>query len=248
LDIVEWDAARASSIDSIRDLKQATRISPTFVKYRIYILDEIHMLSPQAFDALLKLLEEPPKHCVFILATTELDQVPETIRSRVQIFKFGLIPPKEVESRLRYISQEEGISLPDSAFAYISKAGKGSMRDSISILSRLQDSSLTWNLEDVLKVLGYPSKEMVDSFISLLLKRDPRVVEILSELGTVDLFLFWDEAISHLKSRIETTFGSESILPLARTLQTLIDKRTDLAISSNPLAVANLMLLTFFIP
>jgi DNA polymerase-3 subunit gamma/tau len=247
LDIIEWNAANTSSINDVRNLKQHVKSSPAFGKYRVYILDEIHMFSAQAFDALLKLLEEPPKHAVFILATTELQDIPETIRSRVQIYKFNLIPEEKIVKNLEKICKQEGVVMDLESLAYIARAGKGSMRDSITILSRILFSGEGHaNLQEVLTHLGYTSQAQIDQLLSFVLKKDPRMLEILRELENlgVDWFLFWDDLIKTLRSHIEQHFEIEDVSVYAKILRTLVYRRYDLSLVNNPRVVVELTLLT----
>jgi DNA polymerase III subunit gamma/tau len=120
LDIIEIDAASRASVEDARALREQVQTRPAFCRYRVYIIDEVHMLSRSAFDALLKILEEPPAHAVFVLATTELQDVPDTIKSRVQIYPFRLIPPGLIESRLKFVCESEGVSSDEGALRLLS--------------------------------------------------------------------------------------------------------------------------------
>lgn len=121
IDIIEIDAASHTGVDNIRDIIEKAQFSPTQCKYKIYIVDEVHMLSKGAFNALLKILEEPPKHVKFILATTEIHKVPETILSRCQRYDFKNFSPEDIISRLKYIAESESISVDDESYTYIVK-------------------------------------------------------------------------------------------------------------------------------
>ncbi|MBQ8740095.1 MAG: DNA polymerase III subunit gamma/tau [Clostridia bacterium] len=133
-DIVEMDAASNNGVDDIRELREQVNFSPAACKYRVYIIDEVHMLSGAAFNALLKTLEEPPEHVVFILATTEVHKLPATILSRCQRFDFRRIDSSEIVGRLKYVAQNEGLNLTDDAATLIASAADGGMRDALSIL------------------------------------------------------------------------------------------------------------------
>ncbi len=133
-DIVEMDAASNNGVDDIRELREQVNFSPAACKYRVYIIDEVHMLSGAAFNALLKTLEEPPEHVVFILATTEVHKLPATILSRCQRFDFRRIDSSEIVGRLKYVASEEGLNLTDDAATLIASAADGGMRDALSIL------------------------------------------------------------------------------------------------------------------
>lgn len=134
LDIIEIDAASNNSVEDIRDLRDKVQIAPTSSPKKIYIIDEVHMLSKSAFNALLKTLEEPPEHVVFILATTDADKLPATILSRVQRFNFRAISPRDAAKHLAFIAEQENIAITPDALELIAEQGKGSFRDSISLL------------------------------------------------------------------------------------------------------------------
>jgi len=137
LDILEIDAASHTSVDDIRELRESIRYAPTGGKHKIYIIDEVHRLSPSAFDALLKTLEEPPAHAVFIFATTEVHKVPQTILSRCQRYDFKRISESELKAALKEIADKEGLKITDEALAELAKRGDGSLRDSLSILDQV---------------------------------------------------------------------------------------------------------------
>ena len=134
LDIIEIDAASNNGVDEMRDLRDTVKYPPQYGKYKVYIIDEVHMLSTSAFNALLKTLEEPPAHIVFILATTEPQKLPETILSRCQRFDFGRIPVKDIQERLREAAEGSGASVSNGALMVIARAAEGGMRDALSIL------------------------------------------------------------------------------------------------------------------
>ena len=133
-DIVEIDAASNNSVDSIRELRDQVNFAPASSKYRVYIIDEVHMLTISAFNALLKTLEEPPEHVIFILATTEVHKLPATILSRCQRFDFRRIDPERICERIQYIAGKEGLTVTDGAASLIAAAADGGMRDALSIL------------------------------------------------------------------------------------------------------------------
>ncbi len=168
LDIIEIDAASNRRIDEIRDLRDKVHISPTSAKYKVYIIDEVHMLTKEAFNALLKTLEEPPAHVIFILATTEANKLPETIISRTQHFKFNPITEDDIVDHLKKISQSEGIVLTDDAAKVIAEHGDGSFRDSISLLDKLKSTSSEIDLEIVNSTLGLAPNELVTKFIDYI--------------------------------------------------------------------------------
>lgn len=136
LDVIEIDAASNNGVDNIRDLREEANYTPAKAKYRVYIIDEVHMLSTGAFNALLKTLEEPPEHVIFILATTEVHKLPATILSRCQRFDFHRIPPEEIAGRLQYVAGQEHISLTEGAALMLARLADGAMRDALSLLDR----------------------------------------------------------------------------------------------------------------
>ncbi len=136
LDVIEIDAASNNGVDNIRDLREEANFTPANAKYRVYIIDEVHMLSIGAFNALLKTLEEPPSHVIFILATTEIHKLPSTILSRCQRFDFKRISPEDITSRLLYVAEKENVNLTENAANLIARIADGGMRDALSLLDR----------------------------------------------------------------------------------------------------------------
>ena len=136
LDVIEIDAASNNGVDNIRDLREEANFTPVNAKYRVYIIDEVHMLSIGAFNALLKTLEEPPSHVIFILATTEIHKLPATILSRCQRFDFKRISPEDITARLIYVAQKENATLTEGAASLIARIADGGMRDALSLLDR----------------------------------------------------------------------------------------------------------------
>jgi DNA polymerase-3 subunit gamma/tau len=173
LDIIEIDAASNRRIDEIRDLRERVHSAPTSAKYKVYIIDEVHMLTKEAFNALLKTLEEPPAHVIFILATTEAHKLPETIISRTQHFNFKPYDSSVVVDRLRYIATEEGITITDEALELIAKAGGGSFRDSISLLDQTSNISSAVDANEVRRVLGIAPLEAVEALIAAMAAGSP---------------------------------------------------------------------------
>ena len=170
VDLIEIDAASNRGIDEIRDLKEGIRFAPVKSKYKVFIVDEAHMLTSQAFNALLKTLEEPPEHAIFILATTEAEKLPATILSRVQRFDFKRLPTNEIAKKLKNISVKEGFEIDESALTMIARAAEGSIRDSESILSQIVaysfDKKIT--LSEVESVLGAVKFEKINQFLGFL--------------------------------------------------------------------------------
>lgn len=166
LDIIEIDAASHTSVEDVRDLRDKVQIAPTSADKKVYIIDEVHMLSKSAFNALLKTLEEPPAHVIFILATTDADKLPATILSRVQRFNFRAISPEDVVEHLRYIAKSENITIDDAALGIIALHGRGSFRDSISLLdqlSNLSDGNISADLVE--RVLGLAEGDTIQQLL-----------------------------------------------------------------------------------
>ncbi|OQY46569.1 MAG: hypothetical protein B6242_07305 [Anaerolineaceae bacterium 4572_78] len=173
MDLIEIDAASNTSVDDIRDLRDKVGFRPGEVKRKFYIIDETHMLSKSAFNALLKTLEEPPPHVIFVLATTEPEKIPETILSRCQRFDFRRISVEKVAERLAYIMEHEGLKAEKDALLYIARQGSGSMRDSISLLDQLTaygHDIITLDL--VQSVLGTVNQATIQKLVGYLFKRD----------------------------------------------------------------------------
>ena len=154
LDVVELDAASNNGVDYIRALREEAVYTPGSVKKRVYIIDEVHMLSTASFNALLKIMEEPPEHLIFILATTELHKVPATIKSRCQQFAFKRILPGDIEKRLMWVAQQEKIDLAPGAAALLARLAEGGMRDALSLLDQCRAGSGTVDEEAVIRALG----------------------------------------------------------------------------------------------
>jgi len=178
LDVIEIDGASHTQVDHIRDLKEKIVLVPAEGRYKVYIIDEVHMLSTSAFNALLKTLEEPPPHAVFVLVTTEPHKIPATVASRCQRFDFRRVPLAEIETRLHRIAAAEGFAIDDRALRHIARIADGSVRDAESVLDQLsayKDEGIT--TEDILTILGAPAEETLFALVDALLRRDP--VEVL---------------------------------------------------------------------
>lgn len=170
LDIIEIDAASNRRIDEIRDLRDKVYVAPTSAKYKVYIIDEVHMLTREAFNALLKTLEEPPEHAVFILATTDAHKLPETIISRTQRYSFRPVEHAKVVSHLREIADKESLEVSDEALVLLAEHGEGSFRDSISLLDQASSHGQAVELADVQRLLGMPSVEATQKLLKLSLE------------------------------------------------------------------------------
>ena len=185
LNVIEIDAASNRGIDEIRELRDSVRYVPSEGKYKTYVIDECHQLTKDAFSALLKTLEEPPSHAVFILATTELDKVPATIVSRTQHYDFRRPRPSLIAEKLARIAGEEGIELSPDAGRLIAFAAEGSVRDAESILGRIiavQDKKITRN--EVEEILGLPRREAAKKMFEFVAKKDaPGALALVQELN-----------------------------------------------------------------
>lgn len=183
LDIIEIDAASNRRIDEIRDLRERVHTAPASAKYKVYIIDEVHMLTREAFNALLKTLEEPPNHCIFILATTEAHKLPETIVSRTQRFNFKPVGGSKAANHLRYIAGKEKIKVDPDALELITLHGEGSFRDSIGILDQLSSLNNEISAKTARQFLGLPPGEAIVGLADAISAGDSsRALTILMDL------------------------------------------------------------------
>lgn len=213
IDVFEIDAASNTGVDNIRELRESAKYAPARNRYKIFIIDEVHMLSASAFNALLKILEEPPAHVVFIMATTERHKLPATILSRCQQFIFRTISPVEIQAHLRQIADREGVKIDDRALSYIVKASEGSMRDAQSLLDQIISFSGQQVVdEDVRDVLGFIPSEILDRTLDALAERDSKA--LLENAGIVvdqglNLQQYVREFISRVRDLLVTKLGLE---------------------------------------
>lgn len=183
MDIIEIDAASNRRIDEIRDLRDKVAVAPTSAKYKVYIIDEVHMLTKEAFNALLKTLEEPPAHVIFILATTDAHKLPSTIVSRTQRYTFKPVSANQVSAHLRFIADKENIAADDDALELLATHGEGSFRDSISMLDQASGHNSRLTLEFVQTLLGIPPVDAINNIIRSLQSNDaPAVAHHLAQL------------------------------------------------------------------
>ncbi len=202
-DVVEIDAASNNGVDNIRELRDDTNYAPTRGKYRVYIIDEVHMLSTGAFNALLKTLEEPPAHVIFILATTEVHKLPATILSRCQRFDFKRIQPETMAKRLNQVAEAEGITLQDDAALLIARIADGALRDGLSILDQCAGRGSVVNAQLVSEVAGLAGKEAIYKLSSCISSRDSSsAMSIISELyqNSYDMERLCVEMINHFRN------------------------------------------------
>lgn len=225
MDIIEIDAASNNGVDNIRDIRDKVIFAPAVGKYKVYIIDEVHMLSGGAFNALLKTLEEPPKHVVFILATTEIHKLPATILSRCQRFDFKLISAKVIAQRLEYVLKESGAEFDAAAIELIAKSAGGGMRDALS----LADVCLSYcgsrvTRDDAVGVLGISDRGFVFDFSEALIASDTaKVLEKCRELEAEgkDISVFIAELMEHIRDILLCMYApeSEEILSLPGDMQ-----------------------------
>ncbi|AZR74389.1 hypothetical protein BBF96_13935 [Anoxybacter fermentans] len=184
VDVIEIDAASNRRIDEIRDLREKVKFSPSEGDYKVYIIDEVHMLTKEAFNALLKTLEEPPENVVFILATTEPHKVLSTIQSRCQRFDFSLLSIKDLKERLKYICEQEGISITDSALNLIARTAEGGMRDAISILDQaIAFSGDKVTIDDVNTILGKVDQQILAEIVNIISNHDTKAgLKLINEI------------------------------------------------------------------
>ena len=213
IDVFEIDGASNRGIDEIRELRENVRYLPAKSSYKIYIIDEVHMLTAPAFNALLKTLEEPPPHVVFIFATTEVHRVPITITSRCQLFDFRRIPAAEIMDHLRHIAQEEHIQISDVSLRVLAREAEGSMRDAQSLLEQMiAFSGKTISDEDLLDVLGVIDHQELFSTASAIIEGDAvRCLETIERLYLHghDLRRFCQELAEHFRNLLVMKMSSE---------------------------------------
>ncbi|MCI1966685.1 MAG: DNA polymerase III subunit gamma/tau [Oscillospiraceae bacterium] len=203
MDIVEIDAASNNGVDSIRALREEANFTPAAAKYRVYIIDEVHMLSIGAFNALLKTLEEPPAHVIFILATTEVHKLPATILSRCQRFDFHRIPPQEIAARLSYVAEQEADSIDQSAALLIARLADGALRDALSILDQCFGRSKNVTEEIVVQTAGLVGREHLFQLTDAVRRQDSAAaLEIIDQLhsSSKDMARLCGELSSHFRS------------------------------------------------
>ena len=217
MDVLEIDAASNTGVDNVRELRDSARYAPTRDRSKIFIIDEVHMLSNAAFNALLKILEEPPPHVIFIMATTERHKLPATILSRCQQFVFRTISPAEIQAHLRKIATREGAKIDDRGLSYIVKAAEGSMRDAQSLLDQIisfggQDVAN----EDVRDVLGFIPSDILDRTIDAIVGNNSR--ELIETVGIIvdqglNLQQYARELISRMRDLLMMKLGlNEKVL------------------------------------
>jgi DNA polymerase-3 subunit gamma/tau len=230
LDIIEIDAASNNGVEDVRDLREKVQIAPVSAAKKVYIIDEVHMLSKAAFNALLKTLEEPPEHIVFILATTDIDKLPATIISRTQRYGFRAISEVDAMKHLRYIADEEKITIDDASLRLIAQRGDGSFRDSISLLdqlSSLTDDKKGITLDLIEASLGLAPNKVVNNIIDAVEAHDVTHVAALLSQTTAD-------GISPVTLTEQLTQTIRELIASKPQLLVLLDSLLDVSKSSQP--------------
>ena len=203
LDIIEIDAASNNGVDNIRDLREEANFTPANAKYRVYIIDEVHMLSIGAFNALLKTLEEPPAHVIFILATTEVHKLPSTILSRCQRFDFKRIPPEAIAGRLKEVAEKENLQISDDGAMLIARIADGAMRDALSLLDRCSSYEGLIDSVVVANSAGLAGREHIFELCDCILEKDAaKALEVVNKLynDSCDMERLITELTSHFRN------------------------------------------------
>ncbi|MFC1637519.1 DNA polymerase III subunit gamma/tau [Candidatus Margulisiibacteriota bacterium] len=231
VNVIEIDAASNRGINEIRELRERIRYAPVEGRYKVYIIDEVHMLTPEAFNALLKTLEEPPSHTIFVLATTELQKVPLTIASRCQRLDFGRIKLAEIEGHLRKVAEAEGFEIEAKALNLIGRVAEGSMRDAVSLLDQLVSfSGHKISYDDVIMLLGTADEELLFAFGDAVLANDPsRALGLIRtglEEGRSTLQVTRD-LVSHFRNLLHLKAGSSEVLELTSDYLARLEKQAD---------------------
>jgi len=208
LDIIEIDAASNNGVDDVRELRDKVSLAPVSASKKVYIIDEVHMLSKAAFNALLKTLEEPPEHVIFILATTDADKLPATIISRTQRYSFRLVSEADIASHLKHIAKQEKINITDEALRLIARRGQGGFRDSIGLLdqvSSLSEAKTAINEEMVASTLGLAAPQMIAELVDAADASDiKKIVSLIDscEQAGIQVTALLDELTDEIKNRL----------------------------------------------
>ncbi|NJL92306.1 MAG: DNA polymerase III subunit gamma/tau [Anaerolineae bacterium] len=233
LDLIEIDAASHTGVDDVRDLREKIAFAPTEGRYKVYIIDEVHRFSAAAFDALLKTLEEPPAHAIFVLATTEIDKVPATIKSRCLLFEFRRVSLRQVMERLQMICDDESISIEPAALELIARQGTGSVRDSISLLDQvIADPEQHISLELAQRMLGAVGSQAVIHLAQAIFERDaPLGLDILNEaldMGA-DPRQFAQQVVEHLRNVLLVQIGGRAVVDASDEMRDILADQAVLA-------------------
>ncbi|PKZ29251.1 DNA polymerase III subunit gamma/tau [Campylobacter ureolyticus] len=235
IDIIEMDAASRRKIDDIRELIERTKTYPSISRYKVFIIDEVHMLTKEAFNAFLKTLEEPLEHIKFILATTDPLKLPATILSRTQHFRFKPIPQNLVMNHLANILNKEGISFENEALKIIARSGEGSLRDSITLLDQsISFTNGSVNAKEVASMLGLVDPVKIDEILNIVLKRDREgVISILDELSSYEADSIIDQLTLNLKDKFLSKDPKFNIFMYERFFRVLSEAKSMLNMGSD---------------
>ena len=241
VDIVEIDAASNNSVDNVRDIREKVSLLPALGKYKVYIIDEVHMLSPGAFNALLKTLEEPPPHAVFILATTELRKLPGTILSRCQRYDFKRISGEDIIARLKEVADKTGVSYEEEAIEMIAQSAEGAMRDALSIMDQCIAGKEKLTLKDVNDAMGVADSVQLKALVDAILEENPRQallsVNEMMQTG-IEPHNILRDIVVELSARLARDVGDAyKCANLLRVLEVFIYNQNTLRYASTPDAV-----------
>ena len=219
MDLIEIDAASNTSVDDVRDLRDKINFSPSVGKYKVYIIDEVHMLSTAAFNALLKTLEEPPAHAIFILATTEVHKIPATVLSRCQRHEFRRIPVKDISTALAKLCREEKIKADEEALLLIARQATGAMRDGISLLDQLASTGEKITMELAQQVLGTATNQVVVDLVDAIIQKNlPAGLETIHQSldAGSDPRQFGRQVVEYLRGLLLVKMGNEKHVEATR--------------------------------
>lgn len=222
VDVMEIDGASNTGVDDVRELRENIKFAPFRGRYRVYIIDEVHMLSNSAFNALLKTLEEPPAHAIFVFATTEIHKIPATILSRCQHFNFRRIPRLEIVSRLRHVAEQTQVTVDDRSLATIARASDGSMRDALSLFDQaVAFGGQTIQLGDLESMLGSVPEELVRGLIDAIIQKEsPRAIDVVAQVLNrgYDLRAYCSAIVERIRNLMIA-----AVVPSHEHVQSLID-------------------------
>ena len=230
LDLIEIDAASNTSVDDIRELRDKINFAPGLGKMKVYIIDEVHMLSTAAFNALLKTLEEPPAHAMFILATTEIHKIPATVLSRCQHHEFRRIPVSEIVKRLTMICKEEGVEADESALTLIARQATGAMRDAISMLDQMTSAGNVITLKDAQEILGIATNQSVVDLTDAIIEKDHAsgmsAIHAALDAGT-DPRQFARQTVEYLRQLLVLKMGTNDVLDVTAEIRETMGKQAE---------------------
>ncbi len=246
MDIAEIDAASNNSVENVRSIIEEASFNPAKAKYRVYIIDEVHMLSVGAFNALLKTLEEPPAHVVFILATTEVHKIPATILSRCQRFDFHRITPEAIAQRLRFVAEQEGLTLEENAALLIASVSDGAMRDALSLLDRCAGTDKNITVSVVQNTAGLTGHDYLFSITDGIIRKDTgSILAIIEQLyhESKDMGRLCYELIEHFRNlmMIKTLNKTTTLLTFSDEEKTKMKKQADTLTLENILYATDIL-------